>query len=157
MEVRESDIRRDEKIFLINSGSLARWGQMALLYQFYIYSHIFSRYVCNIIKAIIILTVIIILNAASTYIRRHPRHLMEYTVLILLMLLFLQILVSSYNLITMFLAIIGFSLNIYVLLLFDSFNHASREAGIKYFYLSINKITYIILLKLIFLKKKFYF
>ena len=37
---------------------------------------------------------------------------------------------------TLFLAIIGFSLNIYVLLLYDSFNHSSREAGIKYYYLS---------------------
>ena len=61
---------------------------------------------------------------------------MEYPILILLITLFLLILISAYNLITVFLAIIGFSLNIYVLLLYDSFNHASREAGIKYFYLS---------------------
>src|ERR1700712_4261031 len=61
---------------------------------------------------------------------------MEYPILILLTTVFLLILISSYNLMTLFLAIIGFSLNIYVLLLFDSFNHASREAGIKYFYLS---------------------
>jgi NADH:ubiquinone oxidoreductase subunit 2 (subunit N) len=61
---------------------------------------------------------------------------MEYPVLILLNTIFLLIFISSYNLITLFLAIIGFSLNIYVLLLYDSFNHSSREAGIKYYYLS---------------------
>jgi NADH:ubiquinone oxidoreductase subunit 2 (subunit N) len=117
-------------IFLIKI--FLSWQDSQILFNAYSITDPYT----NIIKTIIIITVIIILNAASTYIRRHPRHLMEYTVLILLMLLFLQILISSYNLITMFLAIIGFSLNIYVLLLFDSFNHASREAGIKYFYLS---------------------
>ena len=61
---------------------------------------------------------------------------MEYPILILLTTLFLVILVSAYNLMTLFLAIIGFSLNIYVLLLYDSFSHSSREAGIKYYYLS---------------------
>jgi NADH:ubiquinone oxidoreductase subunit 2 (subunit N) len=61
---------------------------------------------------------------------------MEYPVLILLSTGFLLVLTSSYNLITLFIAIIGFSLNIYVLLLYDSFNHSSREAGIKYYYLS---------------------
>jgi len=66
----------------------------------------------------------------------HQRHLMEYPILILLTTLFLVILVSAYNLMTLFLAIIGFSLNIYVLLLYDSFSHSSREAGIKYYYLS---------------------
>ncbi len=61
---------------------------------------------------------------------------MEYSILILLTTVFLLILISAYNLITLFLAVIGFSLNIYVLLLYDSFNHSSREAGIKYYYLS---------------------
>ena len=61
---------------------------------------------------------------------------MEYPILYLLLSFFLIILISAYNLMTTFLAIIGFSLTIYVLLLYDSFNHSSREAGIKYFYLS---------------------
>ena len=42
----------------------------------------------------------------------------------------------SYNFITIFIAIVGFSLNIYVLLLYDSMNQSSREAGIKYYFLS---------------------
>jgi NADH-quinone oxidoreductase subunit N len=61
---------------------------------------------------------------------------MEYPILVLLNTVFLLVFISSYNLITLFLAVIGFSLNIYVLLLYDSFNHSSREAGIKYYYLS---------------------
>lgn len=90
----------------------------------------------NSLKFAVVLTTLIILNAANDYVKNHPRHLMEYPLLVLLTTVFLLILISSYNLMTLFLAIIGFSLNIYVLLLYDSFNHSSREAGIKYYYLS---------------------
>lgn len=90
----------------------------------------------QVLKLIILLTVWLLLTASRSYLIKHPRHLMEYPILLLLTTLFLIILISSYNLMTLFLAIIGFSLNIYVLLLYDSFNHASREAGIKYYYLS---------------------
>ena len=90
----------------------------------------------NSLKFAVILTTLIILNASNDYVKNHPRHLMEYPILLLLTTVFLLILISSYNLMTLFLAIIGFSLNIYVLLLYDSFNHSSREAGIKYYYLS---------------------
>ena len=90
----------------------------------------------QILKLVILLTMWLLLTASRHYVTQHPRHLMEYPILILLTTLFLIILVSSYNLMTLFLAIIGFSLNIYVLLLYDSFNHSSREAGIKYYYLS---------------------
>jgi NADH-quinone oxidoreductase subunit N len=61
---------------------------------------------------------------------------MEFPILVALTCLFLLILVSSYNLMTMFLGVVGFSLNVYVLLLYDSMNHSSREAGVKYYYLS---------------------
>ena len=88
------------------------------------------------LKIVILLTVWLLLTASHSYVTQHQRHLLEYPVLILLTTLFLMILVSSYNLMTLFLALIGFSLNIYVLLLYDSFNHSSREAGIKYYYLS---------------------
>lgn len=88
------------------------------------------------LKIVILLTMWILLTASKVYIIKHPRHLMEYPVLLLLTTVFLLFLVSAYNLMTLFLSVIGFSLNIYVLLLYDSFNHASREAGIKYYYLS---------------------
>lgn len=90
----------------------------------------------NSLKFAVIFSTLIILVSANDYVKNHPRHLMEYSILILLTTVFLLILISSYNLMTLFLAIIGFSLNIYVLLLYDSFNHSSREAGIKYYYLS---------------------
>jgi NADH-quinone oxidoreductase subunit N len=88
------------------------------------------------LKLVIILTAWLLITSSRPYVATHSRHLMEYPVLLLLTTLFLVILVSSYNLMTLFVAIIGFSLNIYVLLLYDSFNHSSREAGIKYYYLS---------------------
>ena len=61
---------------------------------------------------------------------------MEFPILIILAIFFLFILLSSYNLFSMFISIIGFSLNIYVLLLTDCLNKSSREAAIKYYYLS---------------------
>ena len=99
-------------------------------------SYAISDLYTQVLKSVIILTILVILTASQRYMVKHPRHLMEYPVLLLLTTIFLLILVSSYNLMTLFLAIIGFSLNIYVLLLYDSFNHSSREAGIKYYYLS---------------------
>ena len=90
----------------------------------------------QILKMVVLITTWLLLTTSYRYISNHPRHLMEYPLLFLLTTIFLMILISSYNLITLFVAIIGFSLNIYVLLLYDSFNHASREAGIKYYYLS---------------------
>ena len=99
-------------------------------------SYSITDYYTNSLKFGVIFTTLIILHASNDYVKNHPRHLMEYPLLILLTTVFLLILISSYNLMTLFLAIIGFSLNIYVLLLYDSFNHSSREAGVKYYYLS---------------------
>lgn len=101
----------------------------------------FANYTINdtytsTMKIVVLLTIILILNASKNSFKKHPRHLMEYPVLFLLTTLFLMILISAYNFITVFLAILGFSLTLYVLLLTDSFNQASREAGIKYFYVS---------------------
>jgi NADH-quinone oxidoreductase subunit N len=88
------------------------------------------------IKIAVVFTTLIILWNSKNYLKNNPRHLMEFPILIALTCLFLLILVSSYNFITMFLGIVGFSLNVYVLLLYDSMNHTSREAGVKYYYLS---------------------
>ena len=95
-----------------------------------------TDYYTQILKITVVVTTWVLLTTSRRYIVKHPRHLLEYPILLLLTTIFLLILISSYNLMTLFLAIIGFSLNIYVLLLYDSFNHASREAGIKYYYLS---------------------
>lgn len=128
--------------------SLTKWSLFITLF-FYIVSLYFLKgtllnfngysitdFYTNSLKFAVIFTTLIILISSNDYVKNHPRHLMEYPLLILLTTVFLLILISSYNLMTLFLAIIGFSLNIYVLLLYDSFNHSSREAGIKYYYLS---------------------
>jgi len=101
----------------------------------------FANYTINdfytvTIKIVVLLTVILIMNSSKESFKKHPRHLIEYPILLLFTTIFLLILISAYNFITVFLAILGFSLTVYVLLLNDSFNQASREAGIKYFYLS---------------------
>jgi NADH-quinone oxidoreductase subunit N len=50
--------------------------------------------------------------------------------------LLLLILVGANNLMSMFFALAGFSLNLYVLVLYDVRAQISREAALKYFYLS---------------------
>lgn len=69
---------------------------------------------------------------------------LEYPVIFLLLTLFLMILISAYNFITVFLGIVGLSLTLYILLLNDVLNQASKEAGIKYFYLSIISSSFLI-------------
>jgi NADH-quinone oxidoreductase subunit N len=90
----------------------------------------------SLIKISVVFTTLVVFWNSKSYMKNNPRHLMEFPILIALTCLFLLILVSSYNLMTMFLGVVGFSLNVYVLLLYDSMNHASREAGVKYYYLS---------------------
>jgi len=46
------------------------------------------------------------------------------------------LLVQANHLISAFLCIVGFSLNLYVLILYDIAVRPSREAGLKYYYLS---------------------
>jgi NADH-quinone oxidoreductase subunit N len=87
-------------------------------------------------KLIVVFTAMVILKSSKLYIANHPRHLMEYPIFISLTTFFLLVLIMTYNFITIFIAIVGFSLNIYVLLLYDSINQSSREAGIKYYFLS---------------------
>ena len=73
---------------------------------------------------------------SSGYIREHTRHILEYSVIILLGVLLLLILVSANNLMLLFLSLAGFSLNLYIIVLYDGADAASREASLKYFYLS---------------------
>lgn len=108
------------------------FNKTGIIFNSYVITDVYTQ----ALKILVLWTTWSVLEASPRYILKHPRHLMEYPVLILLNTVFLLIFISSYNLITLFLAIIGFSLNIYVLLLYDSFNHSSREAGIKYYYLS---------------------
>jgi NADH-quinone oxidoreductase subunit N len=77
-----------------------------------------------------------ILSSSESYLRAHPRHLLEYPLTLTLAVLFMLLLVSAGHLISAFLALVGFSLNLYVLILFDATTAVAREAGVKYFYLS---------------------
>lgn len=56
--------------------------------------------------------------------------------MLLLAILLLLCLVGANNLVTMFLCIGGFSICLYILILADVFARATREAAMKYFYLS---------------------
>jgi NADH-quinone oxidoreductase subunit N len=115
-------------IFLDING----WSSGNILFNGYTVVDAYS----SAVKTAVVFTTIVIFWNSKNYLKNNPRHLMEFPILIALTCLFLLILVSSYNLMTMFLGVVGFSLNVYVLLLYDSMNHSSREAGVKYYYLS---------------------
>jgi NADH:ubiquinone oxidoreductase subunit 2 (subunit N) len=87
-------------------------------------------------KFILFITVRLLLRTSIKYVLKHPKALMEFPILIQLVLFFLSVLISANDLLVVFIAVVGFSLNIYVLLLTDSFRHNSREAAMKYYYLS---------------------
>ncbi len=85
-------------------------------------------------KMLIVLTTFFIVYISSYYLNFIRCN--EFFVLIFLALFFMLLLVSAYNFITMFIGIVGFSLNLYVLILFNTAERNAKEAGIKYFYLS---------------------
>jgi NADH-quinone oxidoreductase subunit N len=88
-------------------------------------------------KLLTVIASYFILTASKSYISEHRRHIVEYPLVLTLATLFLLLLIGSGHLISAFLALVGFSLNLYVLVLFDAITVVAREAGIKYFYLSI--------------------
>jgi len=82
------------------------------------------------------LTSLFVLHLSGGYVREHTRHVLEFSIVILIGVLLLLILVSANNLMLLFLSLAGFSLNLYILVLYDGADSASREASLKYFYLS---------------------
>jgi NADH-quinone oxidoreductase subunit N len=119
---------------------------VALLYAIQLFGPIPSKPIANgylyasfgltFSKLLISLTSLFVLSLSETYIREHTRHILEFSVVILVGVLMLLILVSSNNLMLLFLTLAGFSLNLYILVLYDGADAASREASLKYFYLS---------------------
>lgn len=87
-------------------------------------------------KLFVALTSLFVLHSSGNYIREHTRHVLEYPLVIIVAVLFLLLLVSTSNLLLLFLVLAGFSLNMYILVVFDVADAASREASLKYFYLS---------------------
>jgi len=87
-------------------------------------------------KLFVTMSSLFVLHLSGTYIREHTRHVLEFSIVILVGVLLLLLLVSSNNLMLLFLTLAGFSLNLYILVLYDGADAASREASLKYFYLS---------------------
>lgn len=94
-----------------------------------------SSYVITL-KLLTVISGRFILDSSELYMEKHERHLLEYPLVMTLAILFMLLLVGAGHLISAFLALVGFSLNLYVLILFDAPTAVAREAGIKYFYLS---------------------
>ena len=89
------------------------------------------------VKVLAVLSTLIILFNIENYFKESTRPLLEFPLVLALSLLFLLFLLSSSHLFTAFFAIVGFSLNTYVLIFFEANRSAiARESGIKYFYLS---------------------
>ena len=105
--------------------------------QFSTFDYLISDFLTLTAKIAILGTTVFVLKASEKqYFMKHPKDLLEYPIIVLLMTFFLLTLVSANDLLLAFCCIVGFSLCVYVLLLNDSINHASREAAVKYYYLS---------------------
>lgn len=87
-------------------------------------------------KLLVTLSALLVLVNSKLYIEEHAQHHLEYAVVLLLAILLMVLLVGANHLFSAFLALVGFSLNLYVLIMFDATNASAREAGIKYYYLS---------------------
>jgi NADH-quinone oxidoreductase subunit N len=102
-----------------------------LVFQSLIINDTFSLY----IKIIVIIFSIFIFFFSINYLKKEYIFNYEYFLILLLSILGLIILVSSYDLISMYLAIELQSLCFYILATFKQYTNFSTEAGIKYFIL----------------------
>lgn len=98
------------------------------------YAHM-NSYVLSL-KIVVAMTAQSILSNSEEYIRESSHDLLEYPLIFVLALLFMLFLVGASHLISAFISLVGFSLNLYILILFDAPHAMAREAGVKYFYLS---------------------
>lgn len=89
-----------------------------------------------LLKLITLISVIVVLDASETFMRQHSRHLLEYPIMVVLTTFFMLLLISANHVMSTFLSLVGFSLGLYVLILYDANKRPSREAGLKYYYLS---------------------
>jgi NADH-quinone oxidoreductase subunit N len=88
------------------------------------------------LKGLVVLTSCFVFYVSQQFIRRTRRHLLEYPLMLLLATLFLLCLVGANNLMAVFLSLGGCSIALYVLIVCDVYARVSREASMKYFYLS---------------------
>jgi NADH-quinone oxidoreductase subunit N len=90
----------------------------------------------TVAKLLLVSSALLVIGNSYTYVEEHPHHHLEYATVFLLAILLMVLLVSSNHILSAFLSLVGFSLNLYVLIMFDAASAAAREAGIKYYYLS---------------------
>ena len=107
-------------------------AQVKTLFSGYLFT---SRYVVAL-KFVVLIAGLFVLHTSRSYVTSSHRPLIEFPIMLALALLFMLLLVGANHVMTMFLALAGFSLNMYILILFDAPQHVSREAGVKYYYLS---------------------
>lgn len=102
--------------------------------------YLFTNQYVVLVKGLLLTTSYAILHASSCTFEsksmNRSAHSLEFPILYVLALFFLLVLVGANHLLSSFLALVGFSLNMYVLILAQAYKHGSREAGIKYYYLS---------------------
>jgi proton-translocating NADH-quinone oxidoreductase chain N len=89
----------------------------------------------NVVKAIILISTACCLLVSLTFIKRQRIHAFEYSLLILFSIVGSMVMVSSYDLITLYLGLEMSSLCLYVLATFMRHSAFSTEAGLKYFIL----------------------
>jgi len=87
-------------------------------------------------QILIMLSILIILYASYLIFQYNNKIVVELPIIVLLMTLFLICLLDACDFFVSFICIMGFSLNIYVLILSNAMNKQCCEAAIKYFYLS---------------------
>lgn len=88
------------------------------------------------LKLLISLVTLTILEILPLYLYYKRRHFFELPLIFSLATFFTLFLISANHLFTGTLLLMGFSINLYILILFEALNPLVREAGIKYFYLS---------------------
>jgi NADH:ubiquinone oxidoreductase subunit 2 (subunit N) len=89
----------------------------------------------NLIKIILLLSLILCISISLNYIKKENFHKYEYFLLIGLATIGMLTIISSNDLITMYLAIEIQSLCFYILATIKTHNNFSTEAGLKYFIL----------------------
>jgi NADH-quinone oxidoreductase subunit N len=99
------------------------------------YNTLIQDYFTCIVKVLLLCATIFCILSSFSYIREEKINAFEYSLLILLAVLGMILLASSYNLISMYLAIELQSLCLYVLAAFKKRSAFSTEAGLKYFIL----------------------
>jgi NADH-quinone oxidoreductase subunit N len=86
--------------------------------------------------ALALLTVSFVLDFSREYVENHTRNLLEYPVILAFSAAFTVVLIAAGHLMSLFFSLVGFSLGLYVLIMYDAEKHVAREAGLKYYYLS---------------------